>query len=430
MPSVSPAPAPSRDALRGHQLRRLNVVLAQVLPDNPFYRVKLGDVRRLETLDELRELPFTTKSEVAADQEQNPPFGTNLTYSVDQYSRLHQTSGTSGKGPMRWLDTPESWEWWSTCWEHVYRGASVDSTDRIFFAFSFGPFIGFWSAFAGAERLGALAIPGGGMSSEQRVQQIQETRPTVLLCTPTYALRMAEVAREMGVDLSQSSIRAVINAGEPGASIPATRARIEAAYGARCFDHTGMTELGATGFTCREQRGVHLIESEYVAEVIDPASLAPVPPGSMGELVMTNLGRIGSPLIRYRTGDLVELDVEPCPCGSPFARMRGGILGRADDMLVVRGINVYPSAIEGIVREHPEVAEYRIEVRRVHEMDELRIVLEPAEQLSGSASDTLVRQLVDDFHRRLALRVAVSAVGPGELPRFELKARRLVRLKD
>ena len=293
-------------------------------------------------------------------------------------------------------------------------------------AFSFGPFIGFWAAYEGARTVGALAIPGGGMPTEQRVQAILETGSTVLCCTPTYALRLAEVAEQMGVDLVRSPLRATVHAGEPGASVPSVRTRIEAAFGARCFDHTGMTELGATGFTCQSQTGVHLIESEFIFEVIDPATGAAVLPGSQGELVATNLGRAGMPLIRYRTGDLVQLDSRACACGRTFARLDGGILGRADDMRVVRGVNVFPSAIEGVLREFPEVAEFRIEVSSRQAMAEVRVLLELVPGLADTSD--IAQRVAERLHDRLLLRVPCELVSPGSLPRFELKARRVVRV--
>jgi phenylacetate-CoA ligase len=420
----------SRSDLHEHQLRRLNALFTSILPSNRFYRAKLGTTLRVSCVEDLADLPLTTKADLAADQDTHPPFGTDLTYPLDRYTKLHQTSGTTGRAPIRWLDTAESWKWWARCWGYVYRGAGVGPGDRILFAFSFGPFIGFWAAFAGADQVGALTIPTGGMSTDQRVIQIVQTDATVLCCTPTYALRLAEVAAEMGIDLASSSIRATIHAGEPGASIPATRARIEAMYGARCYDHTGMTELGATGFTCQHQSGVHLIESEFIAETIDPATLQPVAPGERGELVMTNLGRAGSPLIRYRTGDLVELETEPCPCGRTFVRLRGGILGRADDMVTVRGVNIFPSAIEGIVRSYREVAEYRIELRRNREMDDLRVIIERAPALSVEDGEALAHRVAEELHRHLALRIDCTCADPGTLPRFQLKAKRLVRVAD
>ena len=412
--------------LTRHQLSRLQALLEEVVPRNSFYTRKLGGRPAIDSLDDLKRLPFTTKAELADDQAQHPPFGSNLTYPLEQYVKLHQTSGTTGKAPIRWLDTGDSWDWWARCWGYVYTGAGVGPGDRVFFAFSFGPFIGFWAAYEGARTVGALAVPGGGMQTEQRVYALLETEATVLCCTPTYALRLAEEARRLGVDLVGSPLRATVHAGEPGASVPSVRSRIQAAFGARCFDHTGMTELGATGFTCQAQAGVHLIESEFIFEVINPETGETVPPGSQGELVATNLGRLGTPLIRYRTGDLVQLDTRPCTCGRTFARLNGGILGRADDMLIVRGVNVFPSAIEGVLREFPEVAEFRIEVSSQRAMAEVRVLLELAPGLSD-ASD-VVDRVAERLHDRLLLRVPCEPVSPGSLPRFELKARRVVHV--
>jgi phenylacetate-CoA ligase len=416
----------ARDKLRALQLHRVSALLEEILPRNAFYANKFGPRCQITSWDEFRRLPFTQKSEIAEDQVLTPPYGTNVTYPLDRYVKLHQTSGTTGKAPIRVLDTEASWDWWARCWGHVYRGAGVGPGDRVFFAFSFGPFIGFWAAYEGTRKVGAMTIPGGGMQTEQRLQSMLDNDVTVLCCTPTYALRMAELAEQMGIDLSGSSIHATVHAGEPGASVPGVRARIEQAFGAQCHDHTGMTELGATGFTCQEQDGVHLIESEFVFEVIDPRTLEPVPEGGQGELVATNLGRAGMPLIRYRTGDLARLDLTPCGCGRSFARLAGGILGRADDMVVVRGVNIFPSAIEGVLREFPEVSEFRIEVYSNRAMVELRVLLDPQPGTESGLAERVGHRLND----RLLLRVPCELVPAGSLPRFELKARRVIRRDD
>ena len=412
-----------RASLRSLQLRRVQALLDEILPSNAFYAAKFGSRRAVASWEDFAALPFTTKQELATDQARQPPFGTNLSYPIDRYIKLHQTSGTTGKAPIRWLDTEESWDWWARCWGHVYTAAGIGPGDRVFFAFSFGPFIGFWAAYEGTRKVGAMALPGGGMQTEQRLQAIFDDQASALCCTPTYALRMADEAQRLGLDLAASSVSATVHAGEPGASVPAVRARIEQAFGARCNDHTGMTELGATGFTCPQQAGVHLIESEFVFEVIDPRTLEPVPEGEQGELVATNLGRAGMPLIRYRTGDLVQVDASPCRCGRTFARLAGGILGRVDDMVVVRGVNVFPSAIEGVLREFPEVSEFRIEVFSRRSMAELKVLLEP---LPG-ADTGLAERVAERLGGRLLLRVPCELVPVGTLPRFELKARRLVR---
>src|SRR5437899_11145824 len=264
--------------LREHQWRRLRALLDEVYgaPGNAFWRAAwaragvtaAGD---FATWDDFQRLPCSTKRDLVDDQAAHPPFGTNLTYSLERYVRVHQTSGTSGM-PLRWLDTQESWEWWARCWGFVLRGAGVGPDDRIFFPFSFGLFIGFWAGFEGARALGALAIPGGGQDSPTRLAWMEALGVTVLVCTPSYALHLVEVARERGIDLAKLPLRITVHAGEPGAGIPAVRARIEAGWNARTFDHGGMTEMGAYGYECSEQAGLHVNESEFILEVIDPVT--------------------------------------------------------------------------------------------------------------------------------------------------------------
>ena len=406
-------------------LRRLQAGIDLLLESNRFYQTRLHPVA---TWDDFARLPLTTKAELMADQQANPPFGTNLTFPIERYSRLHQTSGTSGTTPLRWLDTPESWDWWTRIWaEDVYRSAGVRPDDRVFFAFSFGPFIGFWSAFGGADRLGALVIPGGAMTTEQRLRTMIELRATVLCSTPTYAIRLAEAAQVAGIDLAPSDIRITVHAGEPGASVPATRELIERSFGARCFDHTGMTELGPTGVSCEARDGVHLIESEFVFEVADDTGIAhPLPDtGTItGELVATNLGRWGSPLIRYRTGDRVEATRQPCSCGRPFPKILGGIRGRVDDMFTVRGVNLYPSQVEDLVRRHPAIGEFCIEVRAVRGMEEVTILCE----CQGDDGEAAVSRLANDLRLALGARIECRQVAAGSLPRSDLKSRRLRRI--
>ncbi|HEX7263518.1 MAG TPA: phenylacetate--CoA ligase family protein [Candidatus Dormibacteraeota bacterium] len=401
------------DELRGRHLKKLQAGLGEVLAANPFWRNRLHDVR---SWDDFERLPLTTKAELLEDQAAHPPFGTNLTYPVDRFVRLHQTSGSSGDQPLRWLDTAESWEWWLRIWaDEVYRAAGVQAGDRVFLAFSFGPFIGFWSAFGGAQRLGALTISGGAMTSEQRLRSMIDLGATVLLSTPTYALRLADVASELGLDLRGTGVRVTIHAGEPGASIPATRAAIEEAYGATCFDHTGMTELGPTGFSCSQRDGIHLIESEFIFEVLD----ADGHPSIEGELVATNLGRWGMPLIRYRTGDRVRVSRERCSCGSPFVKLLGGILGRVDDMFTVRGVNLFPSQVEDIVRRHPQIVDFVIERRRERQMDEVSLLIETVDD------DFSTDRIEADLRQALGVRLGCRVVGRGTLPRSELKSKRI-----
>jgi phenylacetate-CoA ligase len=410
------------ERLKTLQWAKLSVTLDAVLESNTFWRRKLAsagltDARDLRTYDDYRRLPFTNKAELSKDQAATQPFGTNLTYAPSAYSRVHQTSGTRGQ-PLRWLDTEESWRWWARCWATVYRAAGVDQSDRVFFAFSFGPFIGFWAGMEGAQLIGALTIPGGGMSSVQRLRTLLAHEASVLVCTPTYALHLAEVARQEGIDLSASPVTVTIHAGEPGASLPATRARIEEEWGARCYDHAGATEIGAWGFTCQAQTGLHINECEFMAEVVDPATGQPA---SEGELVLTPLGRIGTPVLRYRTGDRVRLAASPCPCGRTFTLLDGGVVGRVDDALVVRGVTVYPSAIENAVRQSKEVAEYSVDVHRRGELDEIELTIEAA---TGDA-DATVERVAARLRDTLGVRARVKPVPTGTLPRYDLKARRV-----
>jgi phenylacetate-CoA ligase len=409
-----------RDKIRNAQFDRLRPAADLLIADNAFYREKFEQAGIASGSDLTHEtfatLPFTTKQELSADQDQYPPFGRNLTYPVSDYTRLHQTSGTTGSA-MRWLDDAVGWEWFGKGWLSVFEAAGVGPEDRVFFAFSFGPFIGFWSAFEGCRQLGALALPGGAMDSHQRLLSIIENEATVLCSTPTYALRLAEVAAEERIDLANSAVRVTIHAGEPGAGIPNTRRMIESAWGAKAFDHAGATEVGPWGYECQEQAGLHLNEEEFLFEVIDPDTGEPA---DEGELVATNLGRLGSPVLRYRTGDHVRLSKTQCPCGRPYQRLDGGVLGRIDDALIVRGVNVYPSAIENVIREFPEVAEFAADVYRKGAMDDLHLRLEVTSGDGRAVANVIERALRD----RLGLRVASSVVAPGELPRFELKAKR------
>lgn len=414
----------TRDEIRRNQLARLNAPdsgLSRLRERNAFYRKKLEAVSLpLRSLDDLLELPFTTKSELVEDQQTHPPYGTNLTEPVESYTRIHATSGTTGHR-LKCLDTNESWAWFTYCWQEIYRAIGIGAKDRVFAAFGFGPFVGFWAGFEAAQQIGALAIPAGAQSSEQRLSWLIETDATVILSTPTYALRLIEVARDKGIDLARSSVRHTINAGEPGANVSAIREQIESAWGARCWDHAGMSEMGAWGYQCPKDEGLHLLESEFLAEVRDVTSGEPVAEGETGELVLTNLGRWAMPALRYRTGDTVRLKSTPCSCGSPFIRFPGGVLGRADDMFQVKGVNIYPSAVESIIREHREVVEYQVVVSKNRQMWELNVELEVAPGADPAEVRENVTQALDN---RLGIRNAVEIVPTGALPRYELKARR------
>jgi len=415
----------SRQELGDLQLAKLAALLEVVFGSNRFYTDKMraagvtpGDIRSLE---DMTRLPLTTKLELANAAEADPPYGTNLTFPETEYTRIHQTSGTTGK-PLRVFDTEEDWNWWGRCWAYVLSGAGLTAVDRLFLPFSFGPFIGFWAALEGARQIGALLVPGGGATSAQRAYLMGEHGVTAMCCTPTYALRLADVARSEGVDPVSLALRTIITAGEPGGNVPAVKQRIEAAWGAKVFDHAGASEVGPHSFECEPQPGgTHPIETEYIVEVLDGATQEPVAPGEMGELVITGLGRLGFPAIRYRTGDLVRLNNEPCVCGRTFARFEGGVLGRADDMIIVRGVNIFPDAIEDLVRQVDAVEEYQITVSKGTDLARLAVSIEVAE---GADPDDTSALVTKSLRNVLGLSPVVSVAPSESLPRFELKARR------
>ncbi len=417
-----------RPALAQLQLEKLNRLLAVILPHNAFYQRKLAICpTRLETLDQLASLPLTTKEELqpAAGDE---PFAANRTFPINQYVRCHQTSGTRGR-PLVVVDTADDWRWWIDAWQFVLDAAEVTPSDRALLAFSFGPFIGFWSAFDALVARGALVIPGGGLGSLSRIELIRSARVTTLLCTPTYALRLAEVAAEHHIDLAGLAVEKIIVAGEPGGSVPATRERIETAWGARLVDHGGATEVGPWGFADREGRGLYVNEAHFIAEFVSVATGHPAREGELSHLILTTLGRIGSPIIRYRTGDLVRpVWNEPSPGLSlqgrgagescRFVLLEGGIVGRADDMMIVRGMNVYPTAIEQILHSFPEVVEYRLTARKHGAMDEL--IVEVEDHLQQPA------RIAQELQLRLGLKFEVRCVPALSLPRFEGKGQRFI----
>ena len=405
-----------RAELEQHQLTRLNQLLAAILPENQFYADKLSaNSAPLESLAQLSEFPFTTKDELVGD-EAAAGLASNRTFQLDDYVRFHRTSGTHGR-PLVVVDTAADWQWFLDTWQYVLDVAEVTAADRALLAFSFGPFIGFWSAHEATADRGTLVVPGGGLSTLARLELIESQQITVLFCTPTYALHMAEVAAEHQIDLTASSVRCLVVAGEPGGSIPAVRQRIETAWQARLVDHAGATEVGPWGYADSDGEGVHVIESEFLAEFISITSGEAAQEGELSELVLTSLGRFGNPVIRYRTGDLVK----PSYGGKGadrFVFLPGGVLGRADDMIVIRGVNVFPSSIDQIVRSFPEVAEYRFTVSREKEMDKLVVEIE------DSLSDP--DRVAEEFQLRLGLRVIVECVPEGSLPRFEAKGRRFI----
>lgn len=401
------------------QLTRLRALLREIIPVNRFYAPRLaaaGVTPEITSLEEFSiRLPCTGKADLVADQATHPPFGSNLTFPAERYTRFCQTSGTTAR-PLAILDTAESWSWMLGNWLQIYRAAGILPGERAYFAFSFGPFLGFWTAFEAAAKYGCLCIPGGGLGTAARIRAILEHRAEVLCCTPTYAMHLAEVAQRESIDLSASAVRRIVVAGEPGGSVPEVRARIEVGWpGARVIDHYGMTEVGPVAFQPADSRDtLQIIEESYFAEIVHPETGNPVEPDAVGELVLTTLGRSACPLLRYRTGDLVRRKAD-----APGFVLAGGIIGRTDDMVVVRGVNLFPSGVEAVVRSVAGVIEYRVKVTRRGPLAEVALAIE-------CASEATPRSLEAALTSAFSLRIPVRRVEPGTLPRFELKAKRWI----
>ncbi len=413
-----------RAELTERQRARLNCLLRAILPQNRFYAEKLARISALElqaadgplaSLDALRELPFTFKDELLSSRPSGE-LAANLTFPLEHYTRFHQTSGTRGR-PLVVLDTAEDWAWWIDCWQFVLDAANLEPGDRVFMAFSFGPFVGFWSAFDAACARGCLVVPGGGLNTLARLELLRSSRATAIFCTPSYALHLAEVAADNQIDVGDLEVRQMILAGEPGGSEPAIRARIVAAWRARVLDHAGATEVGPWGYGDRQGAGLYVNENDFIAEFLSVETGAPAAEGELAELVLTNLGRAGSPTVRYRTGDLVRPSWQH-PGPNRFVFLPGGVLSRADDMMVIRGVNVFPSSVEQVLRSFPEVVEYRMTVRKQREMDHLMVEIE--DHLNDPA------RVATELRLRLGLKVEVQAVPAGSLPRVEGKGKRFV----
>lgn len=404
------------EALAAHQVARLNQLLDTILPHNRLYADKLGRVRRpVQSLAELAEWPFTFKGDLLGEAI-NGDLAANQTWPTERYARFHRTSGTRGR-PLVVLDTADDWQGWIDAWQFILDAVPVEAGDRVLMAFSFGPFVGFWSAFEACAARGAMVIPTGGMSTLGRLELIRSSRAAVVFCTPSYALHLAEVADEHNLDLPSCGVRCIFVAGEPGGSVPATRDRIAKAWNARVFDHAGASEVGPWGFADNAGRGLWVNEHDFLPEFLSLETGQSAEDGEVAELVLTTLSRPGSPVIRYRTGDLVR-PIRNHGQATGWTLLEGGVLGRTDDMLVVRGVNIFPMAIAEILHAFPEVIEYRLIVSRRGELDQIEIEVE--DRLGQPA------RISDELNVRLGLKITVRDVPAGSLPRFEGKGRRLI----
>jgi phenylacetate-CoA ligase len=420
----------SRAAMTRWQSLRLREQVRHAAAHSPFYRRKFKAAgvtpALIRGLGDLARLPFTTKDELKENQARRPPWGDLLAVPLADVLRVHLTSATTGR-PLAFLDTREDWYGFYHSYARSLHAYGVRKTDMVMAAFSYGPWIGYWSGFYAAQDLGCLVFPVGGLSTDQRIDALLNYPITVLGCTPSYALFLAEHAAKKGVDLAKDTqIRITWHTGEPGASIPATRARIETAFGAKAYDLPGLTEIAAWGFECDARSGLTHVHEDYCyPEVLDDQD-RPVGPGGRGELVFTSLYRKAMPLIRYRTRDVVEVADRRCPCGRTLRAFEGGVLGRLDDMKKVRGIIVYPRRIEELVRPHAAVDEFQIVFRRHEGLDDILVRIDPSPSLSLAERDGLRARLGESLRTGLGLRASVEITEPGTLPRWDHKARRVL----
>lgn len=424
----------SRDDLRALQLAKLRRVAAWAAERSPFYRRSFAaagfEPEQLRSFDDLQRIPLLTRDAWMASQNSHPPFGELPVAGPEAAIRLHTTSGTSGKTPLRALDSRKDWSWAAEMWCYALWGAGVRPADVGYVAFGYGSFIGFWGLHNGLEKIGAVTVPGGAQTTPVRVRQIIDFAVTVVASTPTYALRLAQEAEALGIDLPASAVRTVILSGEP---VPeATKRLIEQQWGAKAFDTAGMTEISTIFMfePADQPGGCHIIEDSFIEEVVDPTTGAPLPYGEVGERVTTSFGRSIIPLLRYRTSDLVvKVPHTTATNGRTWDLYEGGIIGRVDDMKLVRGTNVYPRAVEGIVRAAGRVEEFQVRITREGIRDEITVLIEPEPTIGDgweAYRDALGADLADAHE---GLRFHVERAEPGSLPRFELKAKRLTDLR-
>ncbi|MHC5011417.1 MAG: phenylacetate--CoA ligase family protein [Planctomycetota bacterium] len=423
----------ARDDLRALQGHRLVRLVERAYEGSAFHRRLMDEAGvkpdQIRGYDDLRRLPFTTRDAWMDCQQERRPFGDMVVRPDTHAIRYHTTSGTTGRTPLRVLDARTDWKWIAECWCYGFHGFGVRPRDRVFFAFSYGTFIGFWGAHYGTEKMGCLVLPSGNMNTPNRVELIEEMKATVVCATPTYALRLAQEASDHGIDLPAGSVERLVLSGEPAGSIPASKRLVEEQWGAKAADTAGMTEIGTIMmFECEHQPGgTHIIEDHFIEEVIDPQTQEPVDYGERGERVVTSFGRAMIPLLRYRTRDLVvKVPHTTCTCGRTFDIYEGGIQGRVDDMLLVRGTNVYPRAVEAIVREYPAVDEFQIYLWTADGIrDEIMVRCEVRAGYEDQW-DAVARRLRGDLSANTeGLGFKIERVDAGSLPRFELKAKRV-----
>lgn len=420
-----------RADLQALQLQRLQAQIATVYEKVPFYRHALMErgltPEAIRTLDDLPKLPFTIKR----DFRDNYPFGL-AAVPQERIVRLHASSGTTGK-PIVVTYTAGDIDLWSEVMARTLVACGVTQDDTVHNAYGYGLFTGGLGFHYGAERAGATVIPMSGGNTKRQIMLMQDLGSTVLCCTPSYALYLAEVAEEMGVDLRTSRLRVGIFGAEPWSL--GMREEVETKVGLKALDIYGLSEIIGPGVSveCGHQVGLHIFEDHFLPEIVDPKSGEPLPYGERGELVLTTLTKEAMPIIRYRTGDITSLNPETCVCGRTLVRM-GKISGRTDDMLIVRGINVFPSQIETVLLQVEGVQpHYQIIVDRQHSLDDLEVWVEVSEEVFADeirGLEALGREIRNELRHVLGISARVKLVEPRTIQRSEGKAKRVIDRRE
>jgi phenylacetate-CoA ligase len=433
LPEVECADPRDRDPLILDKLQRQ---IRWAWERSPFYRRKWSAAGvgpdTLGRLEDLARFPVVQKAELRAAQAAAPPFGDYLCIEPHQVARIHGTSGTTGRPTVFGIGR-DDWERIGEAHARILWGAGLRPDDRIMICSFFSLYLGSWGALKGGERLGATMFPfGAGLSGQtlMAVQWAQDLRPTAFYATPSYALHFAETARREGLDPKALGLRVLFFSGEPGAGIPATKREIEATFGGICVDMGSMAEMTPwmTNGECRHRTGMHLWQDLVYTQVCDPETFQPLPYGQEGTPVYTHLERTSQPMIRLVSGDRARWTDAPCPCGRTYPRLPDGLYGRLDDMFIVRGANIYLSAIEDTLRGLEGFGgEFRVIVCRREAMDELLIRAEYAPSHAASeARARLQTTMVERLRARLGVRPVIELLPQGEIPRSEFKARRVI----
>jgi len=426
-----------QEKIRALQLKKFRRILEWAYNNSPFYRrlyqdagIEPGDIKRFE---DIQRVPKIEKGMMREVQQRAPfPYGDMLSVPLEQVTAFRQTSGTTGT-PVYQADTWTDWEWWSESWCYILYAQSYRDTDRVFIPFGYNIFVAFWAGHYAAEKLGCEVVPGGVLDTQARILKMQELRCNAFMATPTYVLGMADAARnKLGIEPARDlSIQKITCAGEPGASIPTTKKRMEAAWGAKVYDHIGATEIGAWSYECTEQPGgLHVNEALFLVEIEDIETGEIITnPGKEGKMIITALDRIAKPCIRFDSKDVIRWADYECDCGRTFRLIDGGVVGRADDITKVKGVLLAPTAIEEVVRSLSELGdEYEAVVSKRGDVDNILLKIEILPGKEGEQESILFR-LKDQLRLKTNLGYQIEVHPFGSLPRYEVKAKRFKDLR-